>query len=150
HGRAGQVRRGEPVQRPPLLDAPAPPASCDDEPPPMPPPASRDFSAADKHSVSQEAELRLDDHGLDIEARPHKSSRGIPVRKPLSERATVRPPSCSSTSTTTRSTLPIPASIRRRLWVSPERCVLQESRSQTTIPWAGSRSRRPRQATTSS
>jgi len=44
----------------------------------MPTPSNRDFSAADKHSVSQDAELRLDDHGLDIEARPHKRSRGIP------------------------------------------------------------------------
>src|SRR2546427_13155381 len=128
--RAGRGLNRESVPPAIVLDAADPAASSDDETPPMPTPANRDFSAADKHSVSQDAELRLDDHGLDIEARPHKSSRGIPVRKPLSERATVRPPSCSSTSTTTRSTLPIPASIRRRLWVSPERCVLQESRSQ--------------------
>src|SRR5213593_3329841 len=60
-------------------------ACAGDEAPTMPTPADGDLSTADEHSVSQDAELRLDDHGLDIEAWPHKRSRGIPVRKPLNE-----------------------------------------------------------------
>src|SRR5437879_13392078 len=80
--RAGRGLNRESVPPAIVLHPADPTASSGDEAPPMPTPSNRDFSAADEHSVSQDAELRLDDHGLDIGARPHKRSRGTPVRKP--------------------------------------------------------------------
>src|SRR2546426_6599672 len=116
----------------------------------MPTPMDRDFPAADEHSVSQDAELRLDDHRLDIEARPHKRLRGIPARKPLSEGFFFNDTASTEIYTITPGTPPIPASTLRRSWESPERLVLRGSPSRITTPWAESRSQRPRQTPTSS
>ena len=44
----------------------------------MPTPADGNLSTTDEHSVSQDAELRFDGHGFDIESSAHKSLPGIP------------------------------------------------------------------------
>ncbi len=61
-----------------IADAPDPLSSAGDVAPPVPATLNREFAAVDEDPVSQDSELRLDDHTVDIQAGRHKRSPGIP------------------------------------------------------------------------
>src|SRR2546428_8556544 len=61
-----------------IADAPDPLRSAGDVARPVPATLNREFAAVDEDPVSQDSELRLDDHTVDIQAGRHKRSPGIP------------------------------------------------------------------------